>query len=96
MISGTLILEIYGELLFDRAVEHFLGSMDYQFRTIGHSWNSEYRRFGYFAVVLKVVIPLKIFWRSNSLYNRLKAQLNYCFSNWQIQVYLNLSEGSIK
>jgi len=95
MISGTLILEIFGELNFDDAVEHFLKSMDYLFRFIGHSFNSDYRRFGFYAVVIKVVIPLKIFWRNDYLYKRLKSQLDYCFSNWEFHISLHLKEGGI-
>jgi len=92
MKIGTMIFDIYGELKFDKAVEHFISSMDPILRTVSDKFDSDYRRFAFYAAVIHFVIPLKIFWKSDALYNTLKKNLNYSFDNWSIDVILTIQE----
>ncbi len=92
MKIGTLIIDVYGELLFDKAVEHFIASMDPILKTVSDKFDSDYKRFGFYATVIKLVIPLKIFWKSDVLYNTLRKNLNYSFDNWTIDITLTIQE----
>ena len=94
MKIGTFIIEIYGEHLFPKAVEHFISSMDNTFRTVSDQFQSDYRRFGFYAAVIKFIVPLKVFWRGDYFYNSLIKNLNYCFRNWQFDITLTIYERS--
>lgn len=88
MITGTMILEIYGEHLFKKAVDYFILRMDEILNTVSDKFDSNYKRFGYFATVINYTIPLKIFYKNDQIYNTLKHYLNYCFRNWTIEITL--------
>ena len=92
MKIGTMIFDVYGELNFERAVEHFITSMDPIFKTVSNKFDSQYRRFGFFATQINIVVTLKEFWKSDALYNTLKENLNYCFRNWKFDINLTIEE----
>ncbi len=92
MIIGTMIFEIYGELLFPKAIDYFFIRMDEILNTVSDKFDSDYRRFAYFAGRIKYVIQLKIFWKNDILYQTLKKYLNYCFRNWTVEITLTLHE----
>jgi len=89
---GLLTIEIYGELLFDRSVEHFISSMDPILKTVSDEFESDYRRFAFYAAVINLTVPLKIFWKSDALYNTLVKNLNYSFDNWEFSITLVIHE----
>ena len=95
MLEGTLIIEIFGELKFDDAVEKFMQSVDYSFRAISTNYNSEYYRFGFIAATIKYVIPMKIFIRSNNFWDSIRIKLNKSFIDWEIKVSLHYVEKDI-
>lgn len=92
MKIGTMTFDIYGELSFETAVEHFISSMDPIFRTVSTKFDSQYRRFGFYAAKILFVIPLREFWKSDQLYNTLIRNLNYSFSNWEFHINLHIEE----
>ncbi len=92
MKIGTLTFDIFGELNFNNAAEHFISAMDPVLLSISDYFDSDYRRFSFYAAVIKIEIPLKIFWQSNFLYNTLKKQLDYSFTNWTVDISLNITE----
>lgn len=87
-----MIFDIYGQLKFDNAVEHFISSMDPILKTVSDKFEADYKRFAFFAARIYFVIPLKVFWKSNVLYNTLKENLNYSFTNWSIDILLTIQE----
>lgn len=92
MKIGLLTIEIYGELLFETSVEHFIGSMDRVLKTVSDNFESDYRRFAFFAAVINFNVPLNIFWKGDSLYNSLIKNLNYSFDNWEFFITLVIQE----
>ena len=94
MKIGTLTFDVFGELNFNNSVEHFISSMDPILLTVSDYFDSDYRRFSFYAAVIKIVVPLKIFWQTNYLYDTLKKQLDYCFTNWTIDIILDITERS--
>ena len=92
MKIGTLTFDIYGELLFIRSVETFISSMDQTILTVCDDFDSDYRRFAFYAAVIKIVIPLKIFWKNDNLYKKLVSELNKCFNNWTLKTTLTTFE----
>ena len=92
MKIGTLTFDIYGEFLFLKSVDTFFTAMDPIFLSICDEFDSDYRRFSFYAAVLKIVIPMKIFWKTDSLYLSLIKQLNNCFGNWTLNVTLIIHE----
>lgn len=94
MKTGTLFLEIYGELLFRDSVLDFIKSMEPLFMSISDSYSYEHSRFGYLAAVILITIPLKVFWKNDALYRRLILKLNHYFVNWNIRINLDLLERS--
>ena len=92
MKIGTLTFDIFGELNFNNSVEYFITAMDPVLLSISHSFDSDYRRFSFYAAVIKIEIPLKVFWQSNFLYDSLRKNLDYAFTNWTIGITLNISE----
>ncbi len=94
MKKGNLTLNIFGELNFNNAVEHFLTSIDPVLLSISDFFDSDYRRFSNYAAVIKITVPLTTFWQSNAFYNTLKRHLNYSFTNWTIDINLNIIERS--
>lgn len=95
MKKGTLTLNIFGELLFDRSVETFITSMDQTFRTISDKIESQYRRFGFYAATIQIIIPLLEFWKTDHVYNSLKYNLNHCFDNWSLDLNLTYNEKGV-
>ncbi len=92
MKKGVLTLDIFGELNFITAAEHFISSIDPVLLSISSYFDSEHRRFSNYAAVIKIVVPLTSFWQSNALYNTLRKQLNYAFTNWTIDINLDITE----
>lgn len=94
MITGTLFLEIYGELLFRDSVQLFISSMDPTFRAISDSYNYDHSRFGYLAAVILITVPLISFWNNDTVYKRIIRTLNRYFINWNIRINLHIQERS--
>ena len=92
MKIGTLVLDIFGELNFNNSVEHFISTMDKVLFSVCDSFDSDYRRFSFYAAVIKIEVPLKVFWQTNFLYDSLIKNLNYNFTNWSIDILLNITE----
>ncbi len=92
MKIGTMIFDVYGELKFETAVEHFISSMDPILKTVSDKFDSDYKRFGFYAAVIQFVIPLRIFWKSNTLYNTLIRNIDYSFDNWTVDIILTIQE----
>lgn len=92
MKIGLLTIEIYGELKFERAVEHFISSMDPILKSVSDDFESDYKRFAFYAAVIKLTVPLKIFWKGDALYNTLKRNLDYSFYNWEFSLTLVIHE----
>ncbi|MBA7542016.1 hypothetical protein ES705_34332 [subsurface metagenome] len=92
MKIGTMIFDIYGELKFTNAVEHFISSMDPVLHSVSDKFDSDYKRFGFYAAVIKFVIPLRIFWKSDVLYNTLLRNIDYSFDNWTVDIILTIQE----
>jgi hypothetical protein len=89
---GSLLIDIYGELLFDNAVEHFTTSMSNIFRTVSDKFDYDDKRFAFYAARIKFVVPLKIMWRNDVIYNGLIRNLNYSFDNWTLDITLLIKE----
>nr|MQY80503.1 hypothetical protein [Bacteroidota bacterium] len=51
MKIGLLTIEIYGVLLFETAVEHFISSMGRTLKTVSDDFESDYKRFAFYAAV---------------------------------------------
>lgn len=94
MKIGLLTIEIYGELKFKTSVEYLISSMDPILTTVSDDYEFDYSRFGFFAAKITFNIPLKIFWKGDSLYNTLIKNLNYSFDNWEINLTLLIKERS--
>jgi hypothetical protein len=92
MTIGTLIIEIYGELLSKKSIEILQDSMHLLFLTVSDKFDFNYKRFGYFAAKLLWVIPLTIFWQNDRIYKELKKSLDANFTNWTINITLTIQE----
>ena len=92
MKIGTLTFDIFGELNFNNSVEHFISTMDPILFNISDSFDADYRRFSFYAAVIKIEVPLKVFWQSNFLYDSLIQNLDYAFTNWTVDIFLNITE----
>lgn len=92
MKIGTLNFVIFGELLFLRSIETFMTSMDRIFLTVSNEFDSDYRRFSFYAAVITIKIPLITFWKNDTLYKTLKKELNNSFQNWTIETTLSIHE----
>ncbi len=92
MKIGTLKIEIYGEFLFLKSVETFFSAMDPIFLSISDDFDSDYRRFSYYSVVITFDIPLKIFWKNDTIFKTMIRQLNRCFGNWTLDIHLSINE----
>lgn len=92
MKIGTLKIEIYGEFLFLKSVDNFFAAMDPVFLSVCDDFDSDYRRFAFYAAVLTFVIPLKIFWKNDIIYKTMVKQLDKCFANWSFDIILNINE----
>jgi len=92
MKKGNLTFDIFGELNFNNSVEHFISAMDPVLLSISNAFDSDYRRFSFYAAVIKIEVPLTTFWQSNALYNTLRKQLDYAFHNWTIDINLDIIE----
>lgn len=95
MKIGTLNFVIFGELLFIRSIETFITSMDRIFLTVCDEFDSDYRRFAFYAAVITIKIPLTVFWKNDTLYKTLKKELNNCFNNWSIETTLTIHEKGV-
>lgn len=95
MKIGNLIIEIYGELLTKQSIETLQSSMYQPLLSVSDKFDFDYRRFGYFAADLIWVIPLKIFWKNDLIYNTLKKSLDKNFTNWIINITLTIHEKGV-
>jgi len=89
---GTLIIEIYAELLQKESIELLQSLMHQPLISVSEKFDFDYKRFGYFAASLIWVVPLKIFWKNDRIYLDLKKGLNKYFTNWKIDITLILKE----
>lgn len=89
---GNLIIEIYGELLEKQSVEILQNAMNQPLLSVSDKYDFNYKRFEYFAASLIWVIPLRIFWRNDSIYKTLRSTLNKYFNNWTINITLVIHE----
>lgn len=92
MKIGTLTFDIFGELNFNNSVEHFISAMDPVLLSISDYFDTDHRRFSFYAAVIKIEVPLKVFWQSNFLYNTLIKNLDYAFTNWTVDISLDILE----
>ena len=95
MKIGTLTLQIYAELKTKQSIEILQAAMYQPLLSISDKFDFDYRRFGYFAAKLIWVIPLKIFWKNDHIYNILKETLNTHFINWNIDISLLIHEEGV-
>jgi len=95
MKIGTLIIDVYGELLFKQSVEVFISAMYQTLVTVSDKFDSDYKRFGYFAAQIKFTVPLNIFWKNDTIYKTLITQLNKNFNNWKLEINLNIHEEGV-
>ncbi|KKL12412.1 hypothetical protein LCGC14_2536050 [marine sediment metagenome] len=92
MKIGTLRFDMYANLFHDESIESFISAMDPVFSSISSDFDSEYTRFGFFAMTMIINLNLDIFWKNDSLYNTLKKQLNKNFSFWRVKMTLTINE----
>lgn len=92
MKIGTLKFDIYGELQFDQSIESFISAMDPVFSSVSSDFDSEYKRFGFFACTIVILVHLDIFWKNDTLYKTLIKQLNKNFNFWRFKITLNINE----
>ena len=92
MKIGTLIIEIYGELLKRQSIEILQTSMYQPLKSVSDKFDFSYKRFGYFAATLYWVVPLKIFWKNDLIYKVLRECLDSGFTNWKIDITLTINE----
>ena len=92
MKIGTMIFNIYGELIFKKSIEYFITSMDQILLTVSDKFDSDYRRFAFWAARINFVIPLKIFWKNDTIYKTLLKNLNKYFDNWTLDITLTIQE----
>lgn len=92
MKIGNLIIEIYAELLEKQSIEILQNLMYQPLISVSDKFDFDYKRFGYFAATLIWVVPLKIFWKNDLIYKRLKEGLNQYFTNWKATITLVIHE----
>lgn len=92
MKIGNLIIEIYGELLEKQSIEILQNAMYQPLISVSDKFDFDYKRFGYFAATLIWVVPLKIFWKNDQIYNTLRTNLNKYFINWNVEITLTIHE----
>lgn len=92
MKIGTLIIEIYAELLEKQSIEILQNIMYQPLISVSDKFDFDYKRFGYFAANLIWVVPLKTFWKNDLIYIKLKEGLNKYFTNWNVDVTLIIHE----
>ena len=92
MKIGTLIIEVYGELLEKQSIEILQNIMYNPLISVSDKFDFDYKRFGYFAASLIWVVPLRIFWKNDLIYNLLIKGLNQYFNNWNINITLVINE----
>ncbi len=92
MKIGTLRFDLYGNLSFDQSIESFISAMDPVFSSVSSDFDSEYTRFGFFAMTMIITLNLDVFWNNDSLYNTLKKQLNKNFDFWRVKITLIINE----
>ncbi len=95
MKIGTLIIEIYAELLEKQSIELLQNLMHQPLVSVSRKWDFDYKRFGYFAATLIWVVPLQIFWKNDQIYNSLKGGLNKYFKNWKVDITLTIHEKGV-
>jgi len=88
--TGSLIIEIYGELLEKESIDTFKNTVHQSLVTVAAELSFDYRRFSYFATSIIYVIELKLFWKNDIIYNTLKRSLNQNFVNWTLDITLLL------
>ena len=92
MKIGTLIIKVYAELLEIQSIEILQAAMYRTLISVSDKFDFDYKRFGYFAATLIWVIPLKIFWKNDRIYDILKTTLNKHFTNWNFEITLTITE----
>lgn len=95
MKIGNLIIEIYGELLQKQSIVLLQNLMHFPLMSVSDKFDFDYKRFGYFAAKLIFVVPLKIFWKNDLIYKRLKEGLNQYFSNWKVDITVTIHEKGV-
>ena len=65
------------------------------FLTVSDEFDLIYRRFSFYAVVIEISIPLKIFWKNDTLYKTLVRQLDNSFDNWTLKMDLIIHETGV-
>jgi len=90
MKTGTLILEIYGELLEKQSVDILKNTMHKPLSSVASDLSFDYRRFEYYAASIIYVIELKLFWKNDTIYKTLVKSLDHNFHNWTLDITLLL------
>jgi len=89
---GSFTIEVFGELLQKDSVELLQSVMYQPLISVSDSFDFNYRRFGFYAATLLWEIPLTIFWKNDLIYNTLKENLETHFTNWEIDIYILITE----
>lgn len=92
MKTGTLILEVYAELLDKQSVDILKNTMHQPLISVSKDYSFDYKRFEYFAAVIIWVLPLDIFWKNDNIYNTLVRSLDHNFHNWTLDITLLLHD----
>ncbi|MBA7522310.1 hypothetical protein ES705_14428 [subsurface metagenome] len=92
MTIGTIEINIFGELNFRESVERFQLDMTPIIKTISDDFKFDSARFAYYSARIHIFIPLKVFWKTDALFNSLRRSLNTYFNNWQYNLRLNILE----
>ena len=92
MKIGTLIFDIYADLISRNDVKPFITSMEQTFQTVSDQFETDYKVFADFAASIRFVVPLREFWRNDYIFRTFKTQLDKHFTFWRYKITLNIKE----
>ena len=95
MKIGTLQFDIYGNLNFEGSVEAFISSMDPVLSSVSSDFDSQYKRFGFIATTIQILVNLDIFWKNDSIYNKTIQYLDKNFDFWRLKLTLKIHEKGV-
>ncbi len=92
MKIGTLIFDIYAELNFREDVKPFILTMEQLFQTVSDQYETDYKVFADFAASIRFIVPLREFWKTDTIFNTLRKQLYKDFVFWRFKITLTIKE----
>ncbi|MBA7520715.1 hypothetical protein ES705_12811 [subsurface metagenome] len=95
MKIGTLYFEVVGKLIYYKSCEYFIASMDSILLTVCDQYDADYKRFGYEGGHLTFVVPLKVFWKSDAIFKKMRTELNRLFMNWLVDITITINEKGV-